>query len=470
MSLRSRLLLAIGYVLLVAIVAFEVPLAINTANRIDSEVRAQASAQADLLAVAAVEEINEPPRSLDRLVDTVAATVRGRVIVVDQRGRIASDSASNRRGADFSNRPEIEQALGGDRFQQDRRSDDLGLDLIATSAPMVLGGEVVGAVRITQSADSEQRALLDSIGGLVVIGLIVLGIGLIAAIVVAGQLSGPLRRMTQSAERIAAGDLDERVVPSGSSEQITLARSFNEMTARLADALRRQREFVADASHQLRTPITGLRLRLEEARDMLGSGERDANARAETEIEAATGEVDRLSGVVAEMLTLSQIGESPGSPIRVDLSRLAADAADRWQPEAQQRGIELTSTTLAPGTALCPLADVERALDALIENAIRYSPAGSHVEIRVAPREIGVIDDGPGIPPEELEMVFERFHRGRSGRAGPRGTGLGLAIARGLARSWGGEVVLETGVAGGTKASLTFGPVRSSVGEALVGR
>ena len=456
MSLRTRLLMAIGYVLLVAIVAFEVPLAINTANRTDSEIRAQASAQADLLAVAAAEELDEGSAALVPLVETVANAVRGRVIIVNAKGRLVADSENETRGTNFSTRPEIEQALAGDRFQQRRESTDLGMEILATSSPMIRGGEIVGAVRITQSTEAQSRAVLDSVSGLVLIGLIVLGIGLIAAVVVAGQLSGPMRGMTRSTRRIAAGHLDERVEPSGSSEQVALAHSFNEMTERLTEALQSQREFVADASHQLRTPITGLRLRLEEAEAMLAAGGPEASADAAGEIDAATREIDRLSQVVAEMLTLSKIGERRSQSTRIELAGLAEEAVQRWRGEAAQRRIELRTGGVAAGPVLCPIEDAERALDALIENAIRYSPGGTSVEVRVADDEIIVVDQGPGVAPEEAEAVFERFHRGSSGRAGPRGTGLGLAIARGLARSWGGDVSLEPGRSGGTEATLSF--------------
>jgi sensor histidine kinase regulating citrate/malate metabolism len=154
-SLRGRLLLAIGYVLLIALVAFVVPLAINTSNRVDSEVRAQATAQADLLSVAAAEELPEGADAIDPLVDVAAKAVRGRVIVVDEQGRLVSDSAGETAGTDFANRPEIQSALAGESFQGERESTTLGMDLTATSAPMIAGGQVVGAVRITQSTEAE---------------------------------------------------------------------------------------------------------------------------------------------------------------------------------------------------------------------------------------------------------------------------------------------------------------------------
>jgi signal transduction histidine kinase len=453
-SLRNRLLLAIGYVLLIAIVAFEVPLALNTSHRIDSEVRAQASAQADLLAVAAAEELPEGRSHIQPLVDVAAETVRGRVIVVNRRGRLVADSEREPSGSDFSNRPEIVSALEGSRFQQERRSDDLDMEIIATSAPMIVDDEVLGAVRVTQSTASEQRAVLDSVGGLALVGLIVLGIGLIAAVLVARQLTTPLRAMTRSTERIAAGDLDERVPPTGSSEQRALAHSFNEMTDRLGAALRSQREFVADASHQLRTPLTGLRLRLEEARAALhgGSGEDGAGS----EIDAATDEVDRLSLIVGEMLTLSRAGERDAPRVEVEVEELSRATAERWAAEAEREGISIEVRADRPGRVRCPLADAEQALDALVENAIRYSPPGTTVTLVAGRDEIAVVDEGPGIGSEEREAVFERFHRGNAGRSGPRGTGLGLPIARSLARAWGGDVELGAGPGEGTRAVLRF--------------
>lgn len=456
MSLRTRLLLAIGYVLLVAIVAFEVPLAINTSNRVESEVRAQASAQADLLAIAAAEELGEGAATLRPLVDTAAETVRGRVIVVDSEGRLLADSAGEQRGRDFSSRPEVADALAGRTVQRERQSTDLELELLATAAPVRLDGDTAGAVRITQSTEAESEAALDAIGALVLIGLVVLAIGMIAGVIVARQLSEPLRDLTRTAERIAGGDLEQRVSPSGSSEQVALSRAFNEMTARLSDALTAQRRFVADASHQLRTPIAGLRLRLEEARALLVSPDSAGASAATAEIDAATGEIDRLSHVVSEMLTLSRIGERHAPSRRISTARLVADAAERWRSAAEEKEIELRVLAGTSGAVECPPEDADRALDALIENAIRYSPPRTTISLVPKTASIEIVDQGPGIPDQELGPIFERFHRGTSGRRGPKGTGLGLAIARELARSWQGDVRLGPGDRGGTRATLSF--------------
>jgi len=459
MSLQARLLLAIGYVLLVAIVAFEVPLAFNTSERIDSEVRAQADAQIDLLAVAAAEERAEGRRDLDPLAQVAAETVTGRVVMVDDRGRLIADSEGQPTGTDYSNRPEIRAALAGKRVQERRESTSLGMEIIATAAPMRAGDDIVGAVRITQSSAAEGRATRDSVVGLILIGLVVLAIGLAAAVVLARQLAGPVRNLTSSAGRIAAGELDARAPVEGSSEQRDLARSFNEMTDRLARALRSQREFVADASHQLRTPLTGVRLRLEEAQAICErAGARTGPERdAARELEAAMAELDRLTRIVEEMLVLSRAGESD-TPVReMGLAAMVERALARWALSADEAGVSLEGDGRQGGLVLCPPGDADRVLDALIENALLYSPRGSTVRVAAAPGRVQVSDEGPGLDQGEEERVFERFHRGRAGRGGPKGSGLGLAIARGLARGWGGDVTLANRDGGaGTLATVTF--------------
>ena len=458
MSLRVRLLLAMGYVLLLAIVAFVVPQAVNTSNRVDSEVRAQASAQTDLLAVAAAEEVAEGRGALTPLVEASAPAVAGRVVVVDRQGRLLADSEGAATGADFSGRPEIESALAGEQVQSQRDSQSLGIGIIATAAPIVIDDTVVGAVRITQSAAAKGRVTREAISRLALVAAIVLAIGLVAAVIVAGQLAGPIRRLIQSTGRIASGDLEERVPVEGSSEQRALAHSFNEMTARLGRALGAQREFVADASHQLRTPLTGVRLRIEEAQVSL---EDVATAEAQSagdELTAATVELDRLTRIVDEMLVLSRAGETDAPAREVSLEELADRAGARWKLKADELGIALRRDGDEAGMARFSPEDGDRVLDALIENALAYSSRGSVVEVVTSPGIIEVLDNGPGLQVGEEESVFERFHRGAAGRRGGQGSGLGLPIARGLARGWGGEVSLRGRRPRGARATVTFRP------------
>lgn len=221
------------------------------------------------------------------------------------------------------------------------------------------------------------------------------------------------------------------------------------MTERVSRLLDAQRQFVADASHQLRTPLTGLRLRLEEVRAEVGAHP------AVRDLDAGIAEVDRLSATVNELLVLSRAGERRLEGAWVDLHDVAAVATERWRRHARERGITLEHRVASPpGVVWAARGDVERILDALLENAINYSPSDTIVEVSSGAERIDVRDRGAGIDEDEREAVFERFRRGRAGRDGPPGSGLGLAMARELARAWDGAVQLSAREGGGTTVSL----------------
>jgi signal transduction histidine kinase len=433
-------------VLVLAIIALEVPLIISLRDRVDNEVRSEARTQAAFIA-ATVDPTDR--RKLAEVVKVGADRLRGRVIVVGPNGRLLGDSSGNERiGIDYrSSRPEIAAALDGRVYQERRPSQSLGQEILATAVPISDGNRVVGAVRVTQSVQAVSRATRRATLGLIAIGLLVLVLGLLAGVVIARQVAGPVHRLDDAVRRFAGGDLSARAKVEGSAEQQRLARTFNDMTARIERLVGSQREFIADASHQLRTPLSGLRLRLEEAR--AATGEADAHA----EIDAGLAELDRLAAIISELLVLSQAGEVDAPPEPVDLEDAAHRAAARW--EGTGGGRVRADGVAAEG--FCPAADLDRVLDALVENALNYG--NGDVTLRSAPGELEVLDRGPGLAPDEETAVFERFHRGRAGRSGPAGTGLGLPIARELARRWGGEVTLVNRSDGaGARAVITVPP------------
>ena len=441
--------------LVLAIVALEVPLASSVADRVDAEIRSQSRGQAEVVAASAADLLRrDAGDDLQRLVETSARNLRGRVIVVGRTGRLLADSEGAAPGRSYAGRPEIDAALRGTADQRERRSETLDQTLLATAVPVIRNGRPAGAVRVTQSVEAVERAVRRSWLGLALIGLLVLGLGLLVGWVVAGQIARPVRRLDAAARRVAEGDLGARASVEGSAEQRSLARTFNEMTARLERLVASQREFVADASHQLRTPLTGLRLRIEAAREETGE------PGAREELDAALGELDRMAQMVGELLELSRAGERDEAGEELSLAEAVSRAECRWSREAEERGQTLrTSTSRGDephSRTFAAVADVDRILDALIENALRYSPAGSAVTIAVTPGGLQVSDEGPGVAPGEEELVFERFHRGTAGRQGPAGTGLGLPIARELARRWGGDVVLRRRPEGGTTAEVAL--------------
>ena len=313
---------------------------------------------------------------------------------------------------------------------------------------MLGNGRPVGAVRVTQSVEAVDRAVRRAWLGLALIGAVVLGVGLLAGSLIAGAITRPLRRLDRAARRVAEGDLAARVEVEGSSEQRSVGRTFNLMTERLERLVRSQRLFVADASHQLRTPLTGVRLRMEAVQ-----GSRlDAEAAADVD-----GALDRLSRMIDELLELSRAGERDDAAGELlALGDVARRAAARWQGAAADRGQRVTAARGGGGSAWIAGADADRILDALVENALVYSPPGGEVEITAAGTALSVSDRGAGLAEGEAEEIFERFHRGSAGSRGVPGSGLGLPIARELARRWGGDVTLAQRPGGGAVAELTL--------------
>jgi signal transduction histidine kinase len=165
-------------------------------------------------------------------------------------------------------------------------------------------------------------------------------------------------------------------------------------------------------------------------------------------------------------LVLSGAGARKVTGTAVDLNDVAVSAVARWHVRACDAGLSLEhKCDPDSGIGWAAEEDVQRALDALIENALLYSPPGSTVELATAPGAIVVRDRGPGIREDELELVFHRFHRGEAGRMGPVGSGLGLAIARELAREWAGEVTLSPRPGGGLIAKLSLAPSGGGKGD-----
>jgi signal transduction histidine kinase len=429
-------------------------LALSLRDRVDTEVKSQARSQAEVVASSAIEFV-DPPETvpLRRIADKSAQSVRGRVIVVDANGRLLADSAGAPLGRSYDDRPEMEAALSGHGEQITRDSETLGEEILATSVPILDRGQTIGAVRITQSIDAVHRAVKTSILDIAALAGVVLLLGIIAGALIAQQIARPIRRLDTAARRVAEGDLDTTVAVQGSTEQRSLARAFNEMTQRIKRLLRVQQDFVADASHQLRTPLTGLRLRLE----ALAERFRDERP-VERELEAAMGEIDRLSLIVDELLILSRAGEHELPGERMDLRGAIERAAERWRAAAADRGIELELAGEQGAEGWCAAPDLERSLDSLVENALTYSPAGTTVKLEAAPGRIAILDEGPGLAPGEEEAVFERFSRGSAGRRGAKGTGLGLAIARELTRQWDGDVRLRNRDGGGLVATIELAP------------
>ena len=443
-------MLAFAYILVVLIIALGVPLTVNLQRRATSELKTQALIQAQgIAAQIGVENIDDPAR-LDQIVTQAAAQVGGRVIAVDDRGFLVADSdgsASLDTLYATPGRPEIRHALAGTAFSEVRDSVDLGHDIMATAVPIQDEQRLVGAVRITRSVQEVNDNIRNVTLGLAAIGVAALAAGMLLAFGLAGSLSRPLTRLAAAARRLGEGDLSARAGNvSGASEVEELGQSFDEMADRLERSVQAQREFVANASHQLRTPLTAMKLRLE------GAIVEAPDEAMRQRLEAADLEVDRLSGIVDRLLVMAREIEE-GISASVDLGGAVHRTVLRWNDRAGQRD----STVVARGDgglARVDPTDLDQILDNLLDNATSYAPGEVTVETGGSKGTVfvAVRDRGPGIAPQDLAHVTERFYRGLGVPSG--GSGLGLAIARQLAEKWGGTLNVESAYGEGTRVEV----------------
>ena len=327
--------------------------------------------------------------------------------------------------------------------------------------PVADGGRLLAVVRVGESLQPIDHAVSDLMRPLIVGGILILLACIVATWLVVSRALEPLESIADTAERIAlTGDVSLAVQPQGTGEVRRLAEAFNRMVERLRSLLESQRRLLADTSHELRNPLTVVRTDL----DLLGR-DLDPDTRQEVAAEAAE-EAERMSRLVADLLYLTReehAERGPSEPVRLD--RLAADVVERLQqvaPDHEVRVVEAEPVTV-PGVR----DRLHQLVTNLVENGIRYTPAGGHVAVRVrmagdATARLDVADDGIGIPPEHLPRVFDRFYRVDPARARTTGgTGLGLAIVKHVAESHGGtvEAASEPGVGSTFSVLLPAEPV-----------
>jgi len=441
-------MLAFCGLLTMALVAQDVPLA-TYLRRVESE-RLRSDLQRDAFILAGASEnilSNEDNGgtvlNLQATVDQYQASAGGRVVIVDATGKVlvASDDR-DAPGEDFTNRPEIAEALRRNATTGERDSETAGERLLYVAVPVLSGSNVEGAVRITFPAKVIDEKAADQTRGLLVVFGISLAGAVLAALFMASGITSPLRRLQHSTEAFAAGDFTERADDrQGPAEIRRLARSFNAMTERISGLVEKQRSFAGDASHQLRTPLTALRLQLERAGTMIDEDPEGARDR----LDAASAEVERLQRVVEGLLMIARSDGAEQVLVRVDVSALVQERADVWVPLAEERSIRLlTATEDGLYVNVAPNA-LEQIIDNYVDNALGAATAGDTVTISAVRRNdivgVHVIDEGPGMRPEHLAHAFDRFWRGPDAPHG--GSGIGLAVVQHLAALSGGRAELR---------------------------
>ncbi len=472
MSFRRRITFVSAAAVAVAVVLASLLTYLLTSHQLHSQVDSQLNSRADSLTFIAR---NPSRRSRGSLLDLIkgqdadqgsaqSATtaqgvsplgnlpprpgqVRGNQQLVDSHGHILFRSSGNVT-LPVDARTRALASYAGKRYFTDAEVNGLHVRILAEHiAP---GRAVQVAQQLTEVDNLLSRlrlllALLD-IGGIALAALL--------GRLVAGAAVLPLKRLTQATEHVAlTQDLSGRIQPVGEDEIGRLATSFNAMLdalERSMDALdasvHAQRALVADASHELRTPVTSLRTNIEilqQAEDM-DSGER---ARLLNDV---VEQIEELTLLMNDLIDLAR-GEEPranAEDLRLDL--VVGEVVNRARKSTPSTPLHVQ---LEPTVLVGVPARVQRAISNLIDNAVKYSPPGEPVEIRLHGQELTVRDHGPGIAAEDLPHVFDRFYRGAEARSRP-GSGLGLAIVRQVADQHGGSVAAEAAPGGGTLMRL----------------
>ena len=328
--MTRRLVASYLTITVIVLVVLMVPLAAFYSQRERERLASDVEHDANVIATLYEDDL-ESGSPLDPVpADTYEERTGARVVVVDSDG-ISQVDTGDVIDRDFSTRPEIEAALEGVRTAGTRRSDTLGTDLLYVAVPVASSGTVHGALRITldtSDVNERIRAFWLALGG---VAVVVLATVVLIGWLIARSVTRPLRELTASAARFAGGDFSvtDRV-SEGPPEIRVLDDTMANMAHRLDAVLSDQRRFVADASHQLRTPLTALRLRLENLQsDLADAGGGDTDQSAVDALERAIGETERLTELVSNLLHLARADDRPATEV-ADLGMLVRDRVDTW--------------------------------------------------------------------------------------------------------------------------------------------
>ncbi|WP_328680821.1 HAMP domain-containing sensor histidine kinase [Streptomyces sp. NBC_00343] len=327
---------------------------------------------------------------------------------------------------------------------------------LEVTAPAKRDGRTVGAVRITYPTSDLTRRLVQIWGFRAILALAVLAVAAGLGAIVARRLTRPLRQLNDMASKFSDGDLTARSPVTGPHETQTLARTLNQGAERLDTLIASQSIFVADASHQLRTPLTALRLSL----DNIADGVDDESVRED--VEQATAEVVRMSRLVNGLLVLARAEAKVTAAEPLPLREIVAERLSVWRPAADERGVHIAlggSVVDGRPLVLASPGHLEQVLDNVLSNALEVSPDGATITVRSELRgdevELTVADEGPGMSDPDKSRAFDRFWRGQ-GLTGRSGSGLGLAVVRQLVTDDGGTVTLRDAPGNGLSVVITL--------------
>ncbi|WLW53309.1 sensor histidine kinase [Streptomyces sp. YU58] len=427
-----------SYILLVAVAIFlfTVPVAFTLTNQLRGDTLQSVQREAKTMALLLGNGDRTSCDALERMAKAYDEETPGKVEVTPVEG-CAPDLPAPARDADLAR-----------TTKEEKPTHDWGSDFIWGKHLVVTVPADKGAVRIVY-ATSDMTARLWQIWGFRA-GLAVLVLGAAAGIgaFAARRITAPLRELNDMASKFSDGDLTARSPVTGPPETQTLARTLNQGAERLDTLVASQRIFVADASHQLRTPLTALRLSL----DNIADGVDDEFVRED--VEQATAEVVRMSRLVNGLLVLARAEAKVTAPEPLSLGDIVDERLAVWRPAADERGVTVAPMGSIDGRLLVMSSPgaLDQVLDNVLSNALEVSPDGGTITVRAQGRGdevvLSVLDEGPGMSDAEKSRAFDRFWRGQ-GLTGRAGSGLGLAVVKQLVTDDGGAVTLRDAPGGG---------------------
>jgi heavy metal sensor kinase len=458
LSLRVRLTLWYGTVLAVTLAMFAVVLYTVMARGMQDEVD-RSLERAARAAVLAVEQRGIGPALPfeDLSADFPELAVVDKFFqIFSPAGRITIQSRNAMRLDIPLSRRALEEAFEGrSTFESARIRGESPIRLL--TVPIRRGGILINIVQVGTSLHAVEQSLRRLLAVFLVATPLALLIALAGGWFLARRALKPVEVMTQAAQRIASGDLSQRLTEPPSSDEIgRLAATFNEMIARLDASFRQVRQFSADASHELRTPLTVMKGETELAlrRDRPPEDYRQV-------LESALEEIDRMTQIVDELLFLSRadLGEVKMETRPVSLDGLVEDIQRQATVLGQDRQIQVTIGSLEPVTVTGDELRLRELILNLVDNAVKYSHPGGKVEISLTrdgkAARLTVTDAGIGIPAGAQARVFDRFYRTDEARAhSKKGTGLGLAICKWIVESHDGRIEVQSAPGQGSRFTV----------------
>ncbi|MER6095976.1 HAMP domain-containing sensor histidine kinase [Streptomyces sp. NPDC001728] len=447
--MTRRIALAVMALVIVLLALAVVPLGVSLAGRERTSFRDNAEAADRTIAAAAEEHLSDQssPASMRQLLERARQTGDCAAVFDSAGTRKASTPCPEQTGKEAKRTVEGWAALARRVIDHPETVALQRDDRFVVAVPVGDTTHPVGVAVLSRSAEPMNERISTMWGRLALIGVAGLGAGALLAVALARWVGRPLRAVDAAARQLGEGDLEVRAPGGrGPDEVRRLSATFNTMAARLEALIHGHRVVVADVSHQLRTPLAALRLRL----DVLAA---DADDETAAELASAQEELARLSRLVDGLLAVARAENVVPRPVPVRVDEVVADRVAAWSPVALERHVSLADHCRFGLTARLGAGDLEQVLDNLLANALDALGEGTQVRVEGLARRdrvvLTVADDGPGMSESARDAAFRRF-----GNPEASGTGLGLAIVHRLITANGGTTRLEQTPGGGLTVVL----------------